>query len=288
MAQDSIEDDYSKSQKVAGIGNFAAATVLWVAGVLTVFQGISVLSDDQLIVPLPDYVFGFNATAWGWIHIILGVLIAVVALGLFWGTTWARVSAIIIASLSIVSMFLSLPRYPAWSIVVIAMDIFVIWAVATWESPQNQTSRAEVKDYVGTRAAQPGSPWPEASRRLGGFPSWPVLHQVLGGQPIRLEEGTKDGRYEVRAELPGIDPAKDVDINTRDGVLTISAKRSGTSESNRHSEFSYGTFFRSVPLPPGADEDDISVTYARGILTVSVGMSQARTEQKRIHVESGT
>jgi hypothetical protein len=70
MAQDSIEDDYSKSQKVAGIGNFAAATVLWVAGVLTVFQGISVLSDDQLIVPLPDYVFGFNATAWGWIHII--------------------------------------------------------------------------------------------------------------------------------------------------------------------------------------------------------------------------
>jgi hypothetical protein len=148
MAQDSIEDDYSKSQKVAGIGNFAAATVLWVAGVLTVFQGISVLSDDQLIVPLPDYVFGFNATAWGWIHIILGVLIAVAALGLFWSRTWARVSAIIIASLSIVSMFLWLPRYPVWAIVVIALDVFAIWAVATWESPQTHISRAEVKDFM--------------------------------------------------------------------------------------------------------------------------------------------
>jgi hypothetical protein len=52
MAQDSIKDDYSQSQKVAGIGNFAAATVWWVAGVLTVFQGISGLSDDQLIVPV--------------------------------------------------------------------------------------------------------------------------------------------------------------------------------------------------------------------------------------------
>ena len=148
MAQDSIEEDYSPSQKVAGVGNFAAATVLWVAGVLTVFQGISVLSDDELIVPLPDYVFGFNATIWGWIHIILGVLIAVVALRLFWSRPWARVSAIIIASLSIVSMFLWLSRYPVWAIVVIALDVFAIWAVATWESPQTHISRAEVKDFV--------------------------------------------------------------------------------------------------------------------------------------------
>ena len=264
MAQDSIEDDYSTSEKVAGIANFAAATVLWVAGALTVFQGISVLSDDELIVPVPDYVYRFSVTAWGWIHIILGVLIAVVALGLFWGTTWARVSAIVIASLSIVSMFLWLPRYPAWSIVVIAVDILAIWAVATWESPQTHTSGAEVKRDAGTYAAQ----------------------AVPGSQPIPLEEGMKEGRYEVRAELPGVDPTEDVDVNIRDGVLMISAKRGGISDSNRHSEFSYGTFFRSVPLPPGAEQDGISVTYARGILTVSVAMSQARPEQKRIHVES--
>jgi hypothetical protein len=84
MAQDSIDDNYSESQKAAGVGTFAAATVLWAAGVLKVFQGISVLTDDELIVPLPDYVYGFTATISGWIHIILGVLIAVVALGLFW------------------------------------------------------------------------------------------------------------------------------------------------------------------------------------------------------------
>jgi HSP20 family molecular chaperone IbpA len=290
MAQDSMKDDYSKAQKVAGIANFAAATVLWVAGVLTVFQGISVLSDDQLIVPVPNYVYGFNLTVWGWIHIILGVLIAVVALGLFWSTTWARASAIIIASLSIVSMFLWLPRYPLWSIVVIALDIFVIWAVATWEGPQTHTSRAEVNDFVRSSAAQPqlNWRWPEASQWLGAFPSWSTGQQVSGGQPIRLEEGMKDGCYEIRAELPGIDPAKDVDVNTRDGVLTIKAQRGPGNESKGHSEFAYGTLVRSVSLPPGANEDDIAVTYARGILTVSVGMSQPRPEKKRIHVESGT
>jgi HSP20 family molecular chaperone IbpA len=290
MARNSIKDENSKSQVVAGIGNFAAASLLWVAGVLTVLQGISVLSADKLIMPVPHYVYGFSATAWGWIHIILGVLVAAVALGLFFSTTWARVSAIIIASLSIVSMFLWLPQYPVWSIVVIALDIFVIWAVATWESPGARTSRTEVKDYMGSRAAQPqpNSRWPEVSQWLGGFPAWPTLHQVFGGQLIRLEDGMKDGRYEVRAELPGIDPAKDVDVNTRDGVLTIRAQRSETSESNGHSEFAYGTFLRSVLLPPGADEDDVSVTYAGGILTVSVGMSHARPEEKRIHVESRT
>jgi HSP20 family molecular chaperone IbpA len=290
VGQHSIKDDYSKSQVVAGIGNFGAATLLWVAGVLTVFQGISVLSDEQLIAPMPDYVYGFNAAAWGWIHITLGVLIAVVALGLFWSTTWARVSAIIIASLSIVSMFLWLPRYPVWSIVVIALDIFVIWAVATWESPETRTSRADEKDYVAGHATklQPNWRWPEVSQWLGAFPSLSTVHQVLGGQPIRLEEGMKDGRYEIRAELPGIDPAKDVDVNTREGVLTIRAKRTGTSESDGHSEFACGTLLRSVLLPPAAEEDDISVTYARGILTFSFGMSQARPEEKRIHVESGT
>ena len=67
----------------------------------------------------------------------------------------------------------------------------------------------------------------------------------------------------VRAEMPGVDPANDVDITVRGGRLTIRAARSEKSESKGRSEFSYGSFSRTVSLPPGADEDDITATSTR-------------------------
>ena len=97
-----------------------------------------------------------------------------------------------------------------------------------------------------------------------------------------------DGRYEVRAELPGIDPVEDVDITAHDGVLTIKAQRKVRTGSDGHSEFSYGTFTRSVQLPPGAKEDDITATYDNGILTVSVGVSDADgPAHKRVPIARG-
>ncbi|MBW0012866.1 MAG: Hsp20/alpha crystallin family protein [Mycobacterium sp.] len=110
---------------------------------------------------------------------------------------------------------------------------------------------------------------------------------MFGGQPIRLEDGMVDGRYEVRAELPGLDPAKDVDVTTRDGVLTIRAQRSERSISDGRSEFGYGSFVRSVTLPPGTNEDDIKVAYRDGILTVSVGMKPTATADRRVDADSG-
>ena len=80
----------------------------------------------------------------------------------------------------------------------------------------------------------------------------------------------EDGHYVLRAELPGIDPDKDVDTTVRDGRLTIKAERTEKKETKGRSEFSYGSFARSVTLPAGADEDDIKATYDKGILTVSV------------------
>jgi HSP20 family protein len=70
----------------------------------------------------------------------------------------------------------------------------------------------------------------------------------------------------------------------RDGQLTIKAERTQTSESNGHSEFSYGSFVRTVPLPAGANEDDINATYDRGILTVSVPLSDDHPTEKRVDV----
>jgi HSP20 family molecular chaperone IbpA len=282
MAQHPSGDKYSTREIVAGIGTYGAAAVLLVSAVATILLGISALAHDHQVAGEKGYLY--ESSAWGWIHIVMGILIGVVAFGLFWSTTWARVAAIVIASLSIVSQFLWLPHYPVWAIVVIALDIFVIWAVATWESPASRVAR---EGAVSATGAQLGSRWPELSQWLGGFPSWPALQPMFGGQLIRLEDGMNDGRYEIRAELPGIDPAKDLDVTARDGVLTIRAQRSENTKSNGRSEFTYGSFVRSVTLPPGSNERDLNVTYRDGILTVSAGLQQAAPPEKRSSGASG-
>lgn len=128
--------------------------------------------------------------------------------------------------------------------------------------------------------------FPELSELFEGFPAWAGLRPALGAHPIRVEEETKDGNYELRAEIPGVDPAQDVDITVRDGVLTIKAERSEKKESSGRSEFSYGSFLRSVTLPAGADEDAIKASYDKGILTVSVPVSDVQPAEKRVAVES--
>lgn len=120
-------------------------------------------------------------------------------------------------------------------------------------------------------------PWsllPEFSRILAAFPSRAGRWPPTDGHLIHLEDLVDDGHYIVRAELPGIDPAKDVDVTVRDSRLTIKAERTQQQETKGRSEFSYGSFVRSVALPAGANAEDISATYDKGILTVSVPVSE--------------
>ena len=97
---------------------------------------------------------------------------------------------------------------------------------------------------------------------------FPPLAALRPGHLIRLEDEMADGHYVLRAELPGIDPAKDIDITVHRGQLTIKAERSEKKETKGRSEFSYGSFTRTVTLPAGANEDDIKASYDKGILTV--------------------
>lgn len=113
-----------------------------------------------------------------------------------------------------------------------------------------------------------------------GFPSVTGLRPKIDTHLIRLEDDMTDGHYLLRAELPGIDPDKDVEITVRDGRLTIKAERTEKKERKGRSEFSYGSFVRTVTLPPGASEDDIKATYDKGILTVDVAVpEQAALEE---------
>ena len=121
-------------QGIAGGTTFAVALLLATGSILAVLQGISAIANDNVFVSGPDYTYKFDVTTWGWIHLIVGVVGVLVALGLFSGATWARLAAVTFASLSIIANFLWLPYYPLWSILIIAIDLVVIWAVTTWRT----------------------------------------------------------------------------------------------------------------------------------------------------------
>ncbi|WP_127784726.1 hypothetical protein [Rhodococcus sp. X156] len=118
----------------------AAAVLLVAVGILQFLQGLSALADDDILIVGPEYVYTLDTTAWGWIHLIVGALLAITGFCLFTGATWARVVAIFIAAISIIANFLWLPYYPVWSIVLIAIDVVIIWAVATWNTDDGSTS----------------------------------------------------------------------------------------------------------------------------------------------------
>ena len=105
-------------------------------------------------------------------------------------------------------------------------------------------------------------------------------------QPIRVEDYLTADHYVVRAELAGLDPAKDVEVTVGSGYLNIHAERYDQTEAKHRSEFRYGSFTRSLPLPPHVNEDDVTASYADGILEISVGMHLEKKEAvKKIEVQ---
>ena len=127
------------SGMAVGVILFAAIMMLMV-GVFQALQGLIGIFENEFYVQTRNYLFQFDATTWGWIHLVLGLLVAFAGWGLLSGRTWARTAAIALtdaggvlprkAVLSAISNFLFIPYYPFWSLLIITLDIFVIWAVA--------------------------------------------------------------------------------------------------------------------------------------------------------------
>jgi HSP20 family protein len=110
---------------------------------------------------------------------------------------------------------------------------------------------------------------------------------------IRVEQEIKDNVLTVRAELPGIDPDSDVEISISEGQLQIRAERKETTEQrdegSYRSEFRYGSMYRSIPLPKGVKEEDITATYKDGVLEVKAPVPEARVEamKQKIQITRG-
>lgn len=102
---------------------------------------------------------------------------------------------------------------------------------------------------------------------------------------IRVEDFRDGDRYVVRAELPGIDPAKDVRIACEDGMLRLDVERTEEHKDKVRSEFRYGSFHRAIPLPAGAREDTIKARYVNGILEITVTVAEEPAGARTIPIE---
>ncbi|MFE5943947.1 hypothetical protein [Streptomyces sp. NPDC056480] len=120
--------DTTRQAWAGGLTVFAAV-MLGITGLVGIFRGIMAIAEDEVFVDTPNYVFKFDLTSWGWIHLVIGVIAVLVSFGLYRTATWARVAGVGIAALIIIANFLSLPYYPAWSILMVAMSGFIIWAL---------------------------------------------------------------------------------------------------------------------------------------------------------------
>jgi len=124
--------DWSERESpwASGLAVFAGSLMM-IVGVWQALEGIGALVHDKVYVATPDYIYSFDLTGWGWVHLLLGILIAGAGFGVLRGQTWARVTGIVLASLSLILNFVFIPYYPIWSLLIIALDVAVIWALAT-------------------------------------------------------------------------------------------------------------------------------------------------------------
>jgi hypothetical protein len=106
-----------------------AAAFMMVSGLLAFFEGLAAIIRGSFFVVLPNYAFNLSATGWGIIHLILGVLVFAAGAALFADKLWARAVGVVLAAFSAIANFVFLPYYPVWAIVLIAIDMFIIWAL---------------------------------------------------------------------------------------------------------------------------------------------------------------
>ena len=127
------------SPDTTGVGIItAAAVILILAGVMHAMQGVVGLATNELYVVTQRWLFQFDVTTWGWVHIVIGLIGAGTGVGLLYGASWARIVGVVVAAVSVIANFLWLPYYPLWAVIIIAFDLFVIWAlIVAWQDIKN-------------------------------------------------------------------------------------------------------------------------------------------------------
>ncbi|MFF4350616.1 hypothetical protein [Streptomyces sp. NPDC001530] len=119
---------------VTGWTVFASIMMIF-GGIMSIFEGIAAIAEDDVFVTTRNFTFQWSLAGWGWLHLILGIVVTLAGFALFSGTMWARIVGITVAGLSMLANFAWLPWYPFWAITLMVVDAFVIWALCARTGP---------------------------------------------------------------------------------------------------------------------------------------------------------
>ncbi len=120
---------YGQPSSIPVGARYFAALLLLIAGLAQFFQGLTAVVHDNYYAIVNNYVFSFSIATWGWIHLILGILLVLAGVCVLAGQSWARLLGAVLAALSAISLFAWLPYNPVGATILIALDVFVIWAL---------------------------------------------------------------------------------------------------------------------------------------------------------------
>ena len=113
-------------------GALFAAILLIVAGSLQALEGLAAVVKGSFFITPVNYFITTSAANWGWIHIVVGLLVLVTGFAVLWGAAWARVVGIVLACGAVLTNFLYIPYYPFWSVLIIAISLWVIHSLAVY------------------------------------------------------------------------------------------------------------------------------------------------------------
>ena len=106
-----------------------ASIIMVIAGTLNAIYGLVAIVNDEWVVWGNRGSVYFDITAWGWVHLILGLVVVAAGIGIMSGIMVARIVAVIVVAISMIVNFAAIPIYPMWSVVVLALEFFVLWAL---------------------------------------------------------------------------------------------------------------------------------------------------------------
>jgi hypothetical protein len=116
----------------AAAGTVLAAVLMMLGGIWEFLAGLAVVIKQGFFAPVSNtYAYHWNVTSWGWTQLALGAVVFAAGVCVLLGMTWARVVGVILASFSAISAFMFLPYYPVWSIILVAVDVYIIWALVS-------------------------------------------------------------------------------------------------------------------------------------------------------------
>jgi hypothetical protein len=127
----------AQSGWVIGFTTFAGV-IMAISGSFQFFEGLAAILNPNYFVVGHNYAYYVNATTWGWINLIVGAIVALAGFYVFTGSLWARIVGITLAVLSAIANFFYIPYYPVWSLLIIALDISVIWALSVYNRPVDE------------------------------------------------------------------------------------------------------------------------------------------------------